>query len=889
MARLYPPYIEGKLPAQSGKVLQIPFRFNRAVSEVDVIGVIARIKTVATNQWRCTTPEITATEKNFIYEQATDSYVAQITLPDTFQPIVGQYYKVQLAFYNAEQGLGYYSSVGIFKYSTQPMLYIDGLALNEETNINTGAYVGVYDQTKGDATEKVYTYSFVVRDWVTKEVLFDTGDLLHNHHADVANDQSSDKIVLNYYMQPTRRYGLIYKVKTLNGIEAESPEYLVVEVNNSIPIDLVNTLVATNDFENGRIILTMDTRRNNTNANRCFVVSKASSEDNYGIWHDIAAFVVAPQAHFPHVIAVDYLVQQGETYIYAIQQYQVYHNMRSARKTIEWPIKADFEDMFLYDGTRQLNIRFNPKVTNFKTTIQESKTDTIGNKYPFFFRNGYVGYKEFPISGLISYYSDPDELFMTNGVLGFLLEEDMGQEKHYVIDKDIDTYINNSRTTNLTSNNIYAERLFKLNALNFLNNGEIKLFKSPNEGNYLVRLMNVSLTPNDVVGRMLHTFNATAYEAKELTYDNLVALGFTKEIDLEAVRNNTKDYRVLFYQTLELDNSLMGKTLDFSQGDLINVAPNPATKIEPGICQLEFRDVPKKTIIKLHFFDESMDYEIEIGRTAVYSISSLMNPIKSIEFVSTDNLHGLFGYLDYGVISITEGGSIDDFTSVIQVKEAMTDGPAILQEYGPIENVMDNYKDLKFIPGAVYQIEIQTRTIFEIYYNPSTGEYYYAPEDTIPFQDFIPTAIYEEINTETGEHRFFDGSDENKESIELDFTYDLVHTSYEFPSHYSVRSEHYDLTGPKRITIRELPEVISLRLGNALKVDGVYQRLEYMYEEETDDPVIAPKRQAWDNAVAHLHELEASSATTIEQLLEAEQAERQAYNDFLQALDEVVL
>jgi len=59
--------------------------------------------------------------------------------------------------------------------------------------------------------------------------------------------------------------------------------------------------------------------------------------------------------------------------------------------------------MFLFDGTRQLKIQYNPKVSSFKNDILESKIDTIGSKYPFFFRNGHVHYKEFPISGLISY------------------------------------------------------------------------------------------------------------------------------------------------------------------------------------------------------------------------------------------------------------------------------------------------------------------------------------------------------------------------------------------------------------------------------------------------------------------------------------------------------
>jgi hypothetical protein len=65
--------------------------------------------------------------------------------------------------------------------------------------------------------------------------------------------------------------------------------------------------------------------------------------------------------------------------------------------------------------------------------------------------------------------------------------------------------------------------------LDWLNNGKPKLFRSAAEGNYIVRLMNVSLSPNDTLGRMLHTFTATAYEIAEYNYDNLKKYGFIKD------------------------------------------------------------------------------------------------------------------------------------------------------------------------------------------------------------------------------------------------------------------------------------------------------------------------------------------------------------------------
>ena len=162
---------------------------------------------------------------------------------------------------------------------------------------------------------------------------------------------------------------------------------------------------------------------------------------------------------------------------------------------------VNFENSYLTDNERQLNIKYDPKITSFKSTILEQKIDTMGSKYPFFFRNGTVDYKEFPISGLLSYLTDEDEAFINSKELN-------SDNKFY--------------STQLTGENITIERKFKLEALNWLNNGKPKLFRSPTEGNYVVRLMNVSLSPNDTLGRMLHTFSATAYEVGENEVEELI-------------------------------------------------------------------------------------------------------------------------------------------------------------------------------------------------------------------------------------------------------------------------------------------------------------------------------------------------------------------------------
>ena len=172
--------------------------------------------------------------------------------------------------------------------------------------------------------------------------------------------------------------------------------------------------------------------------------------------------------------------------------------------------EAEYEDMSLIglDG-KVLNIKYNPKVSSFKTTIQEQKQDTIGGKYPIFQRNGNLAYKEFSINGLISYHMDNNE---------FMPEYESKNKSH-----------------NLSEENIALERKFKFAVLDWLNDGKPKIFRSSTEGIYLVRLMNVSLTPEDKLGRMLHSFQATAYQVGEIKYEDLLKNGYFGE-ELELLR-----------------------------------------------------------------------------------------------------------------------------------------------------------------------------------------------------------------------------------------------------------------------------------------------------------------------------------------------------------------
>ena len=61
--------------------------------------------------------------------------------------------------------------------------------------------------------------------------------------------------------------------------------------------------------------------------------------------------------------------------------------------------------------------------------------------------------------------------------------------------------------------------------MDFLYKNQVKLFRSSTEGNILVKLTNISLTPKRELGRLLYSFSCTAVEIDEDNINNDIKYG----------------------------------------------------------------------------------------------------------------------------------------------------------------------------------------------------------------------------------------------------------------------------------------------------------------------------------------------------------------------------
>ena len=167
MAKLYPPILEGTIPAFTGTTLVVPFSMNKAVGNSEVKAFRLNVKRVNSNEII-----YTAVTSQF---DITNNYTATFIIEkqDLFK--CGQFYRIQLAYVDNKNITGYFSTIGVVKYTSKPTVSIINLdPLN--SNMHTFEYTMRYQQSE-DQTEKLYSSRFVLLD-SEDNIVKDSGEII---------------------------------------------------------------------------------------------------------------------------------------------------------------------------------------------------------------------------------------------------------------------------------------------------------------------------------------------------------------------------------------------------------------------------------------------------------------------------------------------------------------------------------------------------------------------------------------------------------------------------------------------------------------------------------------------------------------------------------------
>lgn len=459
---------------------------------------------------------------------------------------VNQYYKVQLRFDSTpelqymgkilssdyllenRQYFSEWSSVCLIRPIEDVSLYFNGF---ERADLDptypvpfAQGYVHLVGELRSEY-ELLQSYRFKLKDASTGEMVVDTGLLYPNPGSNQINYLlGADNTI------PGCRYKLIIDIVTKNQYTLSKSYYIqIAEYDTEYAFDVKDKKIFYEEnIEDGSIKLKIATEGGsgeNYPPGKMYV-KRASSRDNFKTWellscteHLSSGNVQGDNEYFE---IIDNTVASMVQYKYSAQFW--------FKGTNSWsqPVFSDiiyptFYDIILSRNNTQLAIRYNGQLTSVKPITQRAKFDTLGSKYPKFAENAHMNYKQYSLSGLIcaegdfnrKFISELDEPYKSNMEA---YDKAFGGQHMLRNDTLADGVKDGKKLTEHTLHdtyphqNWYWERTFRDEVVDWLNDGEAKLFRSMPEGNMIVMVTDVSLTPNQQIGRMLYNFTATLYE-----------------------------------------------------------------------------------------------------------------------------------------------------------------------------------------------------------------------------------------------------------------------------------------------------------------------------------------------------------------------------------------
>lgn len=501
-------------------------------------------------------------------------------LAEKWQP--GYLYKVQMRFgttpkYESlsefatwkqqqidQQTFSEWSTVMIIKAISDPSIYIknaesvssDIISTERTESTLTPEFFGSFSIST-ISKESVDKYKFDLYEGKEVDItnlLETSGWLQHNGAYDVPTvDTLGDTQSLDVYRFKTRlinnnHYTVVYSIQTVNGYQVSTdsatgenrPYTFVASKTYLSALEGIEIKLEDNSSycsENGCIRLYCSS---NQPLNGSYVITRTDEWSDYNVWEDLKYITISNKLLNNEVIFSDFTIESGVKYKYALQQENAV-GLRTSPIYHENKIygMVNFEYSYIYRDGIQIRLQFDQKMTSFKHTVLRAKQDVIGDKYAHLVQNGHAYYAEFPITGIISFHMDDDQTFFKLGKNGFYYKdelvipidkfEDLGYKRGPCSIQGAVSEIKTNETPSISfdllDDNIYIERKFREKAEEFINEFNYKLYRSPTEGNIVIGLMNMSMTPNDSLGRMIYSFTATAYEVLENTIGNLDEYG----------------------------------------------------------------------------------------------------------------------------------------------------------------------------------------------------------------------------------------------------------------------------------------------------------------------------------------------------------------------------
>ena len=480
-----------------------------------------------------------------------DNKDVEVTIPfttisdnfDMSQISYNEYYKVQVRFSNDNTNISNYtgltlstyltnennlshfsewSTVCLIRFIAPPKFQLDGNATEFDpsaTNVITSSMLtlsGAYskdnltiqksnlpDRLKFGKNDLEYLASYIVQVILNDEIVFQSPEQELNIH-----NPNSIYYNIPYYFEPTsggeRDYAIKILYTTANLYTDEIEYNLNVNYSSESWGDSGNPVAEITSLDSviGKVNINITPIQEHAliAEGSKVIIRRGCETDDFTIWDTVYSKVVPANSEM--INFNDFTIESGLIYKYEIN----YIINNTTYTIVEGPVISVFDHSFLTGEGVQLCVKFNPNIGNYRKNVSDSTVTTIGSKYPYITRNGAMNYRSFSLSGTIAYEMDIRHQFTSRSeIYGDWIN---------VYGSYFSNHFFNQRNDRVT------QRKFREMVEEYLYDDVPKLFRSTPEGNILVRITDVSLTPNNQLGRMIYDFSCTATEIGDCTIDN---------------------------------------------------------------------------------------------------------------------------------------------------------------------------------------------------------------------------------------------------------------------------------------------------------------------------------------------------------------------------------
>lgn len=410
------------------------------------------------------------------------------------------------------------STIAVKENSTTEVVTTYNSKTSKNTDINTisGAdFYGQYCKTLSSDNSELYSYQLTLSKGNT---ILEQSDIIYTSQYENRNDL---KYTFKYDFEDSQNYKITvdtvetgdynghYDINvTYHTTIASTTSLGIYTAENGAYAQGYSTTAALEE-DDGRVGIFIKGAETSSDASGEYIIRRTSSKSNFKIWEDVNTFKVTNISDVNYTF-YDYAIESGVFYKYGVQLVDKTTKKNRGRLVVTTnPIIREFYFSYILgQNGKQLRLMFDNTMNSFKINVTDGIKKGIDGQYPFITRSGGSKYKTFPINGLISFEMDENNLFTT-------------KEEIYGSSDIVALYEARNSTSSSNHYNYVYERDFREKVIEFLQDGKAKLFKSPTEGNVVVRITEVNCTPNDTLSRLIYSFSSTGTEICEYSMENL--------------------------------------------------------------------------------------------------------------------------------------------------------------------------------------------------------------------------------------------------------------------------------------------------------------------------------------------------------------------------------